>query len=128
MLRRSLPILVLVGAMLAGGALAVSATGEPSASAAKTKRVHLRASSSALRFNVKTIRVRHGRVKLIMSNPSSLPHAIAVEGHGIDKDGRTVGRGGTSTVTVRLKRGRYTFYCPVDGHRQAGMKGRLIVR
>jgi plastocyanin len=106
----------------------VSATGEPSASAAKTKTVRLKAAASALRFNVKTIRVRHGRVKLIMSNPSSLPHAIAVEGHGIDKDGRTVGRGGRSSVTVSLKRGRYTFYCPVDGHRAAGMKGRLIVR
>jgi uncharacterized cupredoxin-like copper-binding protein len=128
MLRRSIPILVLVAALIAGGALAVSATGEPSASAAKTKTVRLKAASSALRFNVKTIRVRHGRVRLIMSNPSRLPHAIAVEGHGIDKDGRTVGRGGRSTVTVSLKRGRYTFYCPVDGHRAAGMKGRLIVR
>ena len=130
MLRRSLPIIVLAAAMLAGGALAVSATGKPSASAAKTKRVHLRASSSALRFNVRTIRVHRGRVKLIMRNPStgSLSHGIAVEGHGVDKDGRIVGPGHSSTVTVRLRRGTYTFYCPVPGHRAAGMKGRLIVR
>ena len=57
----------------------------------------------------------------------SLPHAIAVEGHGVDKDGKRVGRGGTSTITVTLKKGRYTFYCPVPGHRAAGMKGTLIV-
>jgi len=64
-----------------------------------------------------------------MANGSedSLPHAIAIEGNGVDKDGETVQPGGSSTVTVRLKPGRYTFYCPVDGHEDAGMKGTLTV-
>jgi uncharacterized cupredoxin-like copper-binding protein len=30
-------------------------------------------------------------------------------------------------VTVKLKKGTYTFYCPVDGHKAAGMKGKLVV-
>ena len=30
-------------------------------------------------------------------------------------------------MTVTLKKGTYTFYCPVDGHEAAGMKGKLIV-
>jgi uncharacterized cupredoxin-like copper-binding protein len=58
---------------------------------------------------------------------NSLPHAIAIEGNGVDRDGTTVQPGGTSSVTVRLKPGRYTFYCPVDGHEDAGMKGTLTV-
>jgi uncharacterized cupredoxin-like copper-binding protein len=62
-----------------------------------------------------------------MTNPSGLPHAIAVEGNGVDKDGQTVMKGGTSTITVTLKPGTYTFYCPVDGHRAAGMQGKLTV-
>ena len=62
-----------------------------------------------------------------MDNPSSLPHAIAVEGNGVDKDGQTVQKGGKSTITVDLKPGKYTFYCPVDGHRAAGMEGTLTV-
>jgi uncharacterized cupredoxin-like copper-binding protein len=62
-----------------------------------------------------------------MDNPSGIPHAIAVEGNGVDKDGNTVQKGGTSTVTADLKAGTYTFYCPVDGHRAAGMKGTLTV-
>jgi uncharacterized cupredoxin-like copper-binding protein len=130
MLRRSLPILVAIAALLAGGALAVSATGAPTASAARTKRVHLRAASSGFRFNVRTIRVGHGRVKLTMSNPSSADtdHGIAVSGHGVRRVGRTVGPGHSSSVTVSLRRGRYTFYCPVPGHRALGMKGTLIVR
>jgi plastocyanin len=129
MLRRTLPILVLVAALLAGGALAVSATGAPTASAARTKRVHLRASSSALRFNVRTIHVGHGRVKLVMSNPrnAGLEHAIAVSGHGVNRSGRIVGPGHSSSVTVSLRRGTYTFFCPVPGHRAAGMRGTLVV-
>ena len=63
-----------------------------------------------------------------MSNPASIPHAIAVEGNGVDKDGKPVGQGGTSTVTVDLKPGKYEFYCPVDSHKQAGMKGTLTVK
>jgi uncharacterized cupredoxin-like copper-binding protein len=66
-------------------------------------------------------------VSLILSNPSSLPHAIAVEGKGVDKDGKIVRKGGTSKVTVTLKKGKYTFYCPVPGHEAGGMKGTLTV-
>jgi uncharacterized cupredoxin-like copper-binding protein len=63
-----------------------------------------------------------------MDNPAPVPHAIAVEGNGVDKDGSTVQMGGKSTVTANLKPGKYTFYCPVDGHRAAGMQGTLTVK
>jgi len=81
----------------------------------------------ALKFDKSDLSAKAGKVTLVMKNPSSLPHAIAVEGKGVDKDGQTVGNGGTSTVTVALKPGRYEFYCPVDGHKQAGMEGHLTV-
>ena len=103
------------------GALAVASV----VSAKST--VNLRASKTKLAFNHKTLKAKHGTVTLVMTNPSGTTHAIAVEGHGIDKDGKTVGKGGTSTVTVKLKKGTYTFYCPVDGHKAAGMKGKLVV-
>jgi uncharacterized cupredoxin-like copper-binding protein len=51
-----------------------------------------------------------------------------VEGNGVDKDGPTADAGATSSVTVDLKAGKYEFYCPVDGHEQAGMKGTLTVK
>src|SRR4051794_38548389 len=93
--------------------------------------LNLHASASGhLRFNVKTLTARHGRVTLVMKNPrgSGLDHAIAIEGKGVVKNGMTVGPGGTSVLSVKLKRGRYTFYCPVPGHEEAGMKGTLVVR
>ena len=89
--------------------------------------VRLRASKTQLKFSTKTLRATHGKVTVRMSNPASFKHGIAVEGHGVDKDGKIVGKGGVSTVTVTLKKGRYEFYCPVKGHKAAGMKGTLIV-
>ena len=123
--RKMVAAVAVTAAAVAGTAATQVASGAPNRPAATTKK--LSASKTKLRFSVSTIRVRHGKVTLKMSNPSSLPHAIAVDGHGVDKDGKTVRKGGTSTVTVSLKKGTYTFYCPVPGHRAAGMKGKLIV-
>ena len=114
--------LVIVGLLVAVAALAAAAV----TSAATSLKVS--ASKTSLKFNKKTLRAKRGKVTIVMSNPSSTKHAIAIEGHGIDKDGKTVGKGGTSRVTVTIKKkGTYTFYCPVDGHKDAGMKGKLIV-
>ena len=83
--------------------------------------------SGALKFDKKQLAAKSGAVTITMNNPSSLPHGIAVEGNGVDKDGQTVNKGGTSTVSVDLKPGKYEFYCPVDAHKQAGMEGTLTV-
>lgn len=93
--------------------------------------LRLKASESGgLKFDRSQLTARAGRVTLVMANPRSdrFPHAIAVQGRGLNKRGATVRPGGTSRVTVTLRRGTYAFYCPVDAHRQAGMRGRLVVR
>jgi mono/diheme cytochrome c family protein len=69
-----------------------------------------------------------GSLTLVMPNKSPLVHDISVKGNGIDKKGNEVPQGGTSTVSVNLKPGKYTFYCSVPGHEQAGMKGTLTVK
>ena len=84
--------------------------------------------SGQLKFDKDSLDAKAGKVTITMDNPSSVPHAVAVEGNGVDKDGQTVGNGGKSTVSVDLKPGTYTFYCPVDGHEDAGMKGTLTVK
>jgi plastocyanin len=83
-----------------------------------------------IRYNKKTLTARSGVVTIVMSNPkgSGLQHGIAVQGKGVDKDGKIVASGKTSTLSLRLKPGRYTFYCNFDGHKGLGMKGTLIVK
>ena len=83
--------------------------------------------SGALKFNTKTLSAKAGTVTIAMHNPAPLQHGIADEGNGVDKDGKIVGQGGTSVLALQLKAGTYTFYCPVPGHRQAGMQGTLTV-
>jgi plastocyanin len=81
-----------------------------------------------LRFDARALEARAGRVTIRMENPSSVPHNVSIEGGGIDEEGKTVGQGGTSSVTAELRRGEYDFYCSVAGHRQGGMEGTLTVR
>jgi uncharacterized cupredoxin-like copper-binding protein len=84
--------------------------------------------SGQLKFTKSTLRAKAGQITIKMSNPSPVQHSIGVKGTGVQQTGATVGKGGVSTVTVNLKAGKYEFYCPVDGHEAAGMKGTLFVK
>jgi plastocyanin len=89
--------------------------------------IKLSADPSALKFDKDKLTAKAGKVTLSMANPSDVPHAVSIEGNGVDVDGNTVQKGGTSTASADLKPGKYEFYCPVDGHEAAGMKGELTV-
>ena len=80
----------------------------------------------ALKFDKTELTAKPGKVTITMDNPSDVPHAVEVEGKGVEEETKTV-TGGTADVTVDLKAGKYEFYCPVDGHRQAGLEGTLTV-
>jgi uncharacterized cupredoxin-like copper-binding protein len=103
-----------------------------SASTGKGEVVNLSADPSGqLRFTQSRLTVaKPGKVTLVMRNPTSagMTHGISVEGNGVDKDGPIVMPGKRSTISVDLKKGTYTYYCPVPGHRQAGMVGTLTVK
>ena len=108
------------------GALAIAAVTAIAVQAATT--VSLKTVKTRLAFNTKTLHAVHGKVTIKMTNIAPIKHGIAVQGHGVNKRGKIVGLNKTSTLTVTLKKGTYTFYCPVQGHRAAGMQGKLIVR
>jgi uncharacterized cupredoxin-like copper-binding protein len=128
-MRRPSPRLSAALAVLALSAAGSAAAVPAGAASQKARRLKLSADAGgALKFNKTRLTTRRGRVTIVMSNPSRLRHGIAVEGHGVDKDGKVVRKGHASRVTVRLKRGRYEFYCPVKGHKAAGMEGTLVVR
>ncbi|HEV7492773.1 plastocyanin/azurin family copper-binding protein [Baekduia sp.] len=124
-------LVVALAALTALAGVLLLSRDQPANAAASGKTVHLSANAAGkLKFNKTKITVSHGKVTFVMANPSSSgkPHAIAVEGKHVDKDGKTVQPGGTSKITVTLKKGTYEFYCPVDGHKAAGMEGKVIVK
>jgi plastocyanin len=69
-----------------------------------------------------------GQLKIESVNDASIDHNIAIEGNGVSEEGPVVKDGGVSEVDVDLQRGEYTFYCSVQGHREAGMEGPLTVK
>jgi plastocyanin len=83
--------------------------------------------SGQLAFQKDSLTAPAGEITLVMENPSSVEHNIAVKGDGIDEQGPVVGQGETSEVTVTLEAGEYEFYCSVPGHEAAGMEGTLTV-
>jgi plastocyanin len=80
----------------------------------------------ALKFDKTELSAKPGKVTITMDNPSDVPHAVEVEGEGVEEETKTV-TGGSADVTVDLKAGKYEFYCPVDGHKEGGMEGTLTV-
>ena len=61
-------------------------------------------------------------------NDGTTTHALAVEGNGLDQDGMDISPGSSGTLKVTLsKAGSYEIYCPVDGHKDLGMKGTITV-
>ena len=81
-----------------------------------------------LSFDKGTLKAKPGEVRIVMNNPSPLPHNVTLEGPGgLDEDGKTVNKGGASQVSAKLQAGKYTYYCDVTGHREGGMEGILTV-
>ena len=118
----------------AAGALALAVAGcgggskGATSQGTRTKLGIKAAPDDKLKFNVDVLQARAGKVTITMANPSQLTHSVAIEGNGVDVEGRVVGPGGTSMASAALKPGTYTYYCTVPGHRQAGMQGTLTVR
>lgn len=111
-----------------GGGTAYGGKKKESGGGSASKQLKLTADpGGALKFDKTTLETKPGKVTLVLDNPSSVPHAIEVEGEGLEEEGKTVGKGGVSKVTVDLKAGEYEYYCPVGNHKDAGMEGSLTV-
>lgn len=54
-------------------------------------------------------------------------HDITIEGENGGEPVVSCNNGQTSTGTISLEAGTYTFFCSVTGHRDAGMEGTLTV-
>jgi len=86
------------------------------------------APTGQLKFTKSDLTAKAGNATVDFTNSSSLPHNMTIE----DSSGKQVRAtptlsGGSKSFTVDLKPGKYTFFCSVPGHREAGMQGTLTV-
>jgi plastocyanin len=69
-----------------------------------------------------------GNVTFRITNNGKVDHALEVEGQGVEKETEAIKPGESAELTVDLAAdGSYEIYCPIDGHRDLGMEGSLIV-
>jgi plastocyanin len=85
------------------------------------------ATSSGISYDESSVEASAGEVSIDYTNDSGLPHNVTVEGPGVDKEGTDTITEGSTSLTLDLQPGEYTFYCSVDGHRSQGMEGTLVV-
>jgi plastocyanin len=86
--------------------------------------------SGGLRFQQTSVTASAGRVSIQFTNSAPEGHNLTLQrGDSGPEIGATATfTGGSRTLTVNLKPGRYTFFCSVPGHRAGGMQGVLVVR
>jgi plastocyanin len=80
-------------------------------------------------FEPDALEARVGEVTIEYTNPSEVPHNVAIESPEGEElaQGETVTGGATGPATAALEAGDYTYFCSIPGHREAGMEGTLTV-
>lgn len=85
--------------------------------------------SGELAYTVDKATSKPGKVTINFTNPQQLSHDVVIEDAGGKEVGGTEVIGeGSDSAEVDLKPGKYTFFCSVPGHREAGMEGSLTVK
>jgi plastocyanin len=84
------------------------------------------AADGSLAFDQSSLTAAAGEVTIELTNEPGIPHNVGIEGNGVNEVSDTITEGSTS-LTVTLEPGEYTFYCAVPGHREGGMEGTLTV-
>ena len=128
--RKFVPLLLLIlvaagcgsGSSSSGGG---GTTAQAGAAAIRTITI----SETEFKLDPATVTIdKPGTYILKGANNGSVSHAIAIEGNGLDQDGPVVAPGKASVLKVTIsKKGSYEIYCPVDGHKDKGMKGTLTL-
>jgi uncharacterized cupredoxin-like copper-binding protein len=86
-------------------------------------------SATEFKFSDPAATAKAGNVTVKLTNAGATAHAIEIEGTPKgDIKTNVISPGQSATLTANLKPGKYQFYCPVDSHKQQGMKGTLTVK
>jgi plastocyanin len=135
-MKKLVPLLLMLA--LAGGTLAACGDDDESTDAAESSDVNPETdtievsapSDGSLRFDQDSLDANAGTITVTFENPAPTAHDFCIEAEDGDELGCTdlVADGDTATQQFELEAGKYTFYCSVAGHREAGMEGELTVK
>ncbi|MGZ4353246.1 MAG: cupredoxin domain-containing protein [Gaiellaceae bacterium] len=109
---------------LAGAAVGGLAAG-PGAASPKVQIVTVTEKEFSLAPSTK--QVSAGKVTFVAVNKGKFPHALAIAGTGVKTKTAVLAPGKSARLTVTLKNGSYSIWCPVGNHAALGMKLALKV-
>ena len=127
--RRHLAIATL-GLLVSVGALILSRPWQAQSAEAGTFPTRVQAVADEFRFSLSRSRVPAGRVTIELANFGEDAHNFKlrrVGGTHVYTIGKTLPAART-TKTLRLRHGRFRYWCSVADHEARGMKGTLRVR
>ncbi len=87
----------------------------------------IQVSATEFAFDPAEISAEPGEITFELTNDGSAPHALEVEGNGVEEASETINGGESTSLTVDLDEGTYEIYCPVGDHAERGMVGTLAV-
>jgi uncharacterized cupredoxin-like copper-binding protein len=115
-----LPFLVLAGC---GG----GGSNESEQGGAVVKTVQISEQEFSLTPSAVTLS-KTGTYEFKATNAGQITHALEIEGNGVEEETEDIEPGQTMTLRVTLsKDGSYELYCPIDGHKDQGMKGTVTI-
>lgn len=102
-------------------------TGVPPGRGAQTELDVTSPEDGGLTFEPDGLEAPAGSITLLYTNPSPVPHSIAIEADGDALDESETVTDAETEVSAELAPGEFVFYCTVPGHRESGMEGTLTV-
>ncbi|WP_435216782.1 cupredoxin domain-containing protein [Streptomyces sp. bgisy034] len=78
-------------------------------------------------IDLSTQKFQPGEHIFTVHNKGGHTHGLEIEGPGGENRSKDIEPGQSTTLTVNLKSGSYEVYCPVDGHKDLGMKTEITV-
>jgi uncharacterized cupredoxin-like copper-binding protein len=129
-------VLGLAAGALAGGVLAGcgggsggggSTTSTPPAKSAATGVTQVNANLTDFHIALSQKTFKPGAYSFVAKNNGQHDHALEVEGPAGEHRTQTLAPGASATLKVTLKSGAYEIYCPVDDHKDLGMKTEITV-
>jgi uncharacterized cupredoxin-like copper-binding protein len=114
----SILVAAVIGAALAG-----------MAALAGTRTARLSVSEVEYKLTLSPKRVPAGKTTLVVVDKGKVAHSLSIAGPGLNKRliAGTIKPGSSRSITVTLKAGTYSLWCPVPGHAGLGMKTTLAV-
>jgi plastocyanin len=128
--RRRHLVIATLGLVVSVGALVLSRPWQAQSAEAGTFPTRVQAVADEFRFSLSRSRVPAGRVTIELANFGEDAHNFKlrrVGGTHVYTIGKTLPAART-TKTLRLRHGRFRYWCSVADHEARGMKGTLRVR